>query len=490
MSDANEIRRPKDPPQFGQQPTGPEGASRPDELFPKAAEGESGGSLPIGQTAPSPLSDAGDHDEEPQSLSMFERSAMGAAPQGQTYAAPDAAAATQGGAPRRTSLHWGHAPNETSQSPSSRGSRASTLLAAAALLFSGAAVGSIATSSAWTHTAERQVTFALPELASGVSTIAAAALPQVYSIAEISDDPAQQRSGTAVAYRSDGYLITNYHVVGESGSVSVISSDGTRYTGEVVGGHARTDIAVVKIPKTLNPPRWGVRAAVPGELAVAVGSPFGFDGTVTAGVVSAVDRSAGMVNGAALYGMIQTDASINPGNSGGPLMDAEGRVIGVNTAIFTRTGQGQGLGFAIPAAVATRVADQIIATGRFEPGFLGVVSSDSEGRAGAQVREAIEGLPAARSGILPGDLIVAVNSLPVRGSGELLGRVGVLTPGTTVQVTLIREGRTLTISTTLATAPDDIESRVAEIEEESRQENAEPGEETDEQAPEGPEHDQ
>lgn len=287
-----------------------------------------------------------------------------------------------------------------------------------------------------------------------ISAIAEQLLPSVYSIYPANGEPNSDRIGTAVVYRADGYLVTNYHVVGGSGQVTLDPGNGETLKGEVIGGHERSDIAVVKVDSALTAPVWSDRQVKVGEPAIVLGSPFGFAGSVTAGIISALDRSAGMVNGSALYGMLQTDASINPGNSGGPLVDVSGNVVGVNTAIYSLNGQWQGVGFAIPTAAVRKVADRLIEEGSFTSGFLGVTTIDSVGPVGAYVAGVFETYPADEAGIEKGDLIIALDGRPVRDVAELSGRIGITPIGSVVEVTVLRDREELTFSVTLAETPD------------------------------------
>ena len=294
---------------------------------------------------------------------------------------------------------------------------------------------------------------------SPVPEIARTVLP---SVAQVEVGPG---SGSAVIYRADGYLVTNNHVVAESnGNVQVILADGRRRDAEVVGTAPFTDLAVLRIAEE------GLPAAtfspdVPeiGSTAVAVGSPFGLDATVTAGVISATDRDL-QGGGESLGGLIQTDAAINPGNSGGALADDHGRVIGINTAILSGSGTNSGVGFAVPATSVTAVADQLIETGEVRPGFLGINGQDVSSEAaeafgvpeGAVIVEIVPGSAADDAGLQAEDVIVALDDEPIDSMVGLSSRVLVRQPGDQVTVRFVRDGQEQEVTVTLGERTDDV----------------------------------
>ncbi|MCS7238543.1 MAG: DegQ family serine endoprotease [Thermoguttaceae bacterium] len=261
----------------------------------------------------------------------------------------------------------------------------------------------------------------------------------------------QRGLGSGVIVSADGYILTNHHVVARATEIEVTLSDGRRFPGKVVGSDERTDLAVVKIEATgLVPAVLGNSDAVEvGEWVVAIGSPFGLDQTVTAGIISAKGRSD--VGIADYEDFIQTDAAINPGNSGGPLVNMRGEVIGINTAIASRTGGFMGVGFAIPSNMAKAVMDAILTHGRVERGFLGVTlqplteelaeSFGYKGTKGALVADVTPDQPAAKAGIKPGDIIVEYNGTPVESVTQLRNAVAMTRPGTKVNIVVVREGR-------------------------------------------------
>ena len=277
-----------------------------------------------------------------------------------------------------------------------------------------------------------------------VADIAAAVSPAVVQL------DTNAGLGSGVLYSSDGYILTAAHVVLGARSVTVRLATGEAVDGEVVGSHDLTDIAVVKIPGSGYPVAElaiGDEVRV-GSLAVALGSPFGLDQTVTAGIVSAVDRSISGVS------MVQTDAAINPGNSGGPLVDARGRVIGINDQIFTQSGDNAGIGFAVSIDLAKIVADQLVFGEDVRLSFLGVSSQPSSSdQPGAVVQEVVEGSAAESAGIKVGDIIVAVDGTLVTDPNRLRILIISTAPGNSVDIELIRNGSRLTIATALGQTP-------------------------------------
>lgn len=277
--------------------------------------------------------------------------------------------------------------------------------------------------------------------------------------------PAGAGSGSAVVYRADGILVTNAHVVGTSDQVRVTLPDGESMDAEVVGVDPASDLAVLRVDaENLPVPVWADADNGPeiGETAVAIGSPFGLDGSVTSGIVSALGRTLPSQQGV-LIDLIQTDAAVNPGNSGGALVDGEGRVIGVNTAIASRSGGSQGIGFAIPSTTVLNVAEQLIATGEVELGYLGIVGQtvdpdvaqlyDLSSDAGAVIAEVAPDGPAAAAGLRAGDIIVAIDDEEVSTMAELAGRIQQRRPGDDVEVEVVRDGEELTLTVTLGERP-------------------------------------
>ena len=278
----------------------------------------------------------------------------------------------------------------------------------------------------------------------GPDRIAAVAEAAAPSVVQLESD---NGLGSGVIYDPAGLILTAAHVVEGSESVQVRLADGRIFDGRVVGTHAPTDVAVVSIDAATAFPvaelDYGGTHRV-GELAVALGSPFGFDQTVTAGILSSIDRT---VNGVP---MLQTDAAINPGNSGGPLLDGNGRVIGINDVIFSRGGGNDGIGFAIAIDVAIVVADQIVAGDDVRLSVLGVSSIPSTtGEGGAIVRQVFEGSPADDAGLEVGDRIVTLDGEPVTDPSKLFASVVTRRPGSEVELEFVRGGQLMTVRAVL-----------------------------------------
>jgi S1-C subfamily serine protease len=258
--------------------------------------------------------------------------------------------------------------------------------------------------------------------------------------------------GSGVIYDEDGFILTAAHVVDGTSEVVVRLADGNRVEGRVVGADDATDVAVVQADRQDLPPATlaiGVPVQV-GQLAVAIGSPFGLDSTVTSGVVSATDRTIVSNGGQAVANMIQTDAPINPGNSGGALADRRGRVIGINDAIRSDSGVNAGVGFAIPIDTAASVADALVRGRTPTIGFLGVSGEEpAQGRAGALITGVQPGTPAASAGLQPGDLIISFAGQPIESMVDLAGRVRPTKPGTRVTLEVIRDGRAMEVQVTV-----------------------------------------
>lgn len=258
--------------------------------------------------------------------------------------------------------------------------------------------------------------------------------------------------GSGVAYDTD-LFITNAHVVGNASTVTVRDSNGTAVKGQVLGADTGTDIAVVRASGLQAPAaKLAIEKPKVGQLAVAVGSPYGLEQTVTSGIVSAVNRP--VPNDRSLViNMIQTDASINPGNSGGALANRNGEIMGINSSIYSQTGENTGIGFAIPIATAKRIADQLAAGETVARAGLGLSgpSTTPTGGAGAYVQSVTSGGAADKAGIRSGDLIVAVDGVAIRGFDELRGMASGYSPGDTVVVEVNRDGQVIELEVTLGT---------------------------------------
>lgn len=271
-------------------------------------------------------------------------------------------------------------------------------------------------------------------------------------------------TGSGFIVGSDGTILTNAHVVSGADEVVVKLTDKRKFTAKVIGTDARTDVAVLKITanhlpivKLGNPDTLRV-----GEAVAAIGSPFGFENSVTAGIVSAKGRS---LPSESYVPYIQTDVAINPGNSGGPLFNMRGEVVGINSQIYSRSGGYQGVSFAIPIDVAMEVMSQIKAGGKVSRGWLGVViqevSSDLaesfglDRPRGALIAQVQPGGPAAKAGLQPADVILKFNGKPVENSGDLPRMVGTVKPGSTIPLEIWRKGKALTVSVVLTELPSE-----------------------------------
>ncbi|AOS83280.1 protease [Chlorobaculum limnaeum] len=296
------------------------------------------------------------------------------------------------------------------------------------------------------------------------------------SFGELFDFPANEEPGvrkdvihglgSGVIVSADGYILTNNHVIDRAGAISVMTSDNRKFTAKIVGTDPRTDLAVLKISASgLKPIAIGdsdrLRA---GELVIAIGSPLGRNlaRSVTQGIVSAKGR----VNvGLAEYeDFIQTDAAINPGNSGGPLVNIGGELVGINTAIASRTGGFDGIGFAVPSNMAYRVYISLLRHGKVVRGYLGVTIEDADdGTAkgfqpgttgGARVGTVVQGSPAARAGLKSGDVILEFNGRPVSSAAELRSQIASQAPGSNAVVLIERAGAQLTLNARLEALPE------------------------------------
>ena len=263
-----------------------------------------------------------------------------------------------------------------------------------------------------------------------------------------------QGLGSGVIYDKNGFILTAAHVVNGVSSVAIRFQDGSTVRGKVLGSDNGNDIAVVKVERAgLKPAALALKVDVQvGQTAVAIGSPFGLDQTVTAGVVSATNRS--LRTATAALEVIQTDAPINPGNSGGALADRAGRVIGINDSIRSESGGNEGVGFAIPIDTAANSAARIVKGEKIQSGYLGVdISTPAIGRAGALIGLVQPGSPAEKAGIRVGDLVTEINGKAVQNGNDLAAQIRLGSPGQEVRMKLIRDGKEQTIIASLAERP-------------------------------------
>ena len=272
--------------------------------------------------------------------------------------------------------------------------------------------------------------------------------------------PARQaRSmGSGFVISEDGYLLTNHHVIDQADEIQVLFSDRREYSANVIGSDRRSDLALLKIEaKNLPTIKFAdVDSLRAGEWVLAIGSPFGLDYSVAAGIVSAIGRSIPTEKGENYVPFIQTDVAINPGNSGGPLFNLKGEVVGINSQIYSRSGGSIGLSFSIPTSVALSVVDQLKKNGKVQRGWLGVVMQDVNkalaeslelGKPQGALINAVEpDGPADRGGINPGDVIVRFDGEDIVDSGDLPHVVGSTAPGTKAKVEIYREGKRKTLN--------------------------------------------
>ena len=274
----------------------------------------------------------------------------------------------------------------------------------------------------------------------------------------------QSGLGSGVIVSADGYILTNNHVVENMDEIEVATNDGRRLRARIVGLDPETDLAVLqvkadsKLPAVTFAPTESLRV---GDVVLAIGNPFGVGQTVTHGIVSALGRTQLGIN--TFENFIQTDAAINPGNSGGALTDSEGNLVGVNTAIYSRTGTSLGIGFAIPVSIARSVMEQIIKNGTVTRGWIGVEAQEITpelaesfklpATEGAIIAGVLRGSPADRAGIRPGDVLVAVGGKPVKDPQGMLELIAGLTPGTSAPFRLRREAKELDVAVNIGKRP-------------------------------------
>ena len=275
----------------------------------------------------------------------------------------------------------------------------------------------------------------------------------------------EQGLGSGVIVSRDGYILTNNHVVEGADEVTVQLYDDRELQAEVIGTDAKTDLAVIKVTANdLVPARLGdsTRMEV-GDWVLAMGSPFGLNQTVTAGIVSAVGRAnVGIVD---YEDFIQTDAAINPGNSGGPLVNLSGEVVGINTAIASRSGGNMGIGFAIPTTIAHRIMDDILDDGQVQRGWLGAViqnlnadlskSFNYDSTAGVLLGDVVAGGPAAKSGLQAGDIVVSIDGKKISDVNQLRNMVANIKPNSAAKFEIVRNGKRSTVEVTIGLMDND-----------------------------------
>jgi putative serine protease PepD len=333
---------------------------------------------------------------------------------------------------------------------------AAALVAGALIGAGGGAATYAALSSGKGTTVVRQVTVSDGQPTSSSSSLS---VQSIYRLAGkgVVEITAGQGQGSGFVYDSNGHIVTNAHVVEGSSSVSIKFSNGKAYSARVVGTDASTDLAVLKVDAPVSqlfPLTLGDSSSlVVGDQVVAIGSPFGLEGTVTSGIVSALHREMTSPNNFAIDNSIQTDAAINHGNSGGPLLNAEGKVVGVTAQIESNSGGNEGVGFAVPSNTVRSIASQLISNGKAEHAFLGVVLRDSSSRAGAAIGQVRTGTPAAHAALRAGDIITAAAGTRINSASELRAVINAHRPGDTISVTYTRGGQSHTVKVKLAARP-------------------------------------
>jgi Do/DeqQ family serine protease len=270
---------------------------------------------------------------------------------------------------------------------------------------------------------------------------------------DVPKDRREKALGSGVLVSPEGYILTNNHVVDGATDVTVTLHDKRELKARVVGTDPRTDIAVLKIEGSNFPTLMLADSSKVevGDIVLAVGDPFGVGQTVTQGIVSATGR--GGLGIEEVEDFIQTDASINPGNSGGALVDDQGHLIGINTAIVGSSGGSQGIGFAVPVNMAKSDMDQIVAHGKVERGYMGILPDDAEDGKGAVVKQITANGPASQSNLKTGDVIVAVNGQSVDDANQLRLKISMLEPNAKVNFKVMRDGKPLEVAMTLGEFP-------------------------------------
>ena len=277
------------------------------------------------------------------------------------------------------------------------------------------------------------------------------------------DDEPQNSLGSGVIVSPDGYILTNNHVIEAAEEIQVVLADGRKAAARVIGTDPETDLAVIRIEADKLPVMvlGHAEQARVGDVVLAIGNPFGVGQTVTMGIVSAVGRNNLNIN--QFENFIQTDAAINFGNSGGALVDTNGNLLGINTAIYSQTGGSVGIGFAIPVSTAKSVMEAIIKTGQVVRGWIGIESqditpelADSFGLprdSGAIIAGVVRNGPAHRAGILPGDILLSVEGKPVGTTADMLNLIAQLKPGQKAKMTVLRKDREASVDVTVGKRP-------------------------------------
>ncbi len=278
------------------------------------------------------------------------------------------------------------------------------------------------------------------------------------------DTQRQSGLGSGVVVSADGLVLTNNHVVESADEIEVAFHDGRKTKAKLVGADPESDLAVLRIisDKPLTPITFATAESLRiGDVVLAIGNPFGVGQTVTSGIVSALGRTHLGIN--TFENFIQTDAAINPGNSGGALVDSNGHLVGINTAIYSQSGGSMGIGFAIPVSLAKNVMEQIIKSGTVTRGWIGVEVQDMtpelaesfgvKADAGALIAGVMRGSPADKAGVKPGDVLLSVNQRPVKDAQVMLELIAALAPGEKALFGLMREGKALDVQISVGKRP-------------------------------------
>lgn len=289
----------------------------------------------------------------------------------------------------------------------------------------------------------------------------------------------RRRSGQASGFliSADGYVLTNHHVVRNADKIRILTSDGRTYDNvKTIGSDEKADVALLKIEDAANLPYLELGDSddlYVGEWVIAIGNPFGLTETVTVGVVSAKGRKVSDFGDDMYQDFIQTDAAINPGNSGGPLLNLEGKVIGINTAIISGSGGYMGIGLAVPINMAIQIKEQLLATGRVERGFIGITMQDLtpelaeffelKSTRGVVVMDVTKDSPAEKAGLKKDDVIVRVNGREIGDSRDVRNIIGLTPPGRKVQMTVIRSGKEKTLEITVGSRDESELAQTGEL---------------------------
>jgi putative serine protease PepD len=354
-----------------------------------------------------------------------------------------------------------------------------TVIAPVAALLAAGVVGGLASIAAWeaidtepaAAPAAQRATTAEPAASSqsqsSIASVVESVLPSVVEVKiEGTGDanpfpgipaPTVQGLGSGWLFDDSGHVVTNQHVVDGAEKVTVAFQDGTEVSARVVGSDASTDVAVLEledVPDSATPLELGSTSALElGDALVAIGSPLGLQGTVTAGIVSGLGRDIEAPDGFTIDGAVQTDAALNHGNSGGPLLDLDGRVVGMNAQIASDTGANSGIGYAIPVETVRSIAQQLISSGKVEHAYLGVSIEDADGDTGARIAEVRPETPAAEAGLQVGDVVTEVDGESIESGDELRLAVEAHKPGDSLELTVQRDGDTKTVTVELGSRP-------------------------------------